>query len=105
MSGGMNFAEMHERLGELISDGGMIYANDRSHNSKNDSALRGLQIDAVTCRVTMPPPGDTPSIRAMQADWDETARLMSAAYDRYHTHRNARLYRVECRAIVERESL
>lgn len=98
----MNLAEMHERLGELISGGGIIYANDRSHKAKDASALRGLQIAAVARRATMPAPDDTPSIRAMQADWDETARLMGAAYDRYRTHCNARLYRVECRAIVGR---
>lgn len=45
----------------------------------------------------------TPQIHALQADWDETGRLMDAARDRFLTHGNRRLYRIETRAIIERE--
>lgn len=50
------------------------------------------------------PLADTSRIRALQAQWDEDGRMLSAARERYRVHGNARLYRMECRQILERDS-
>lgn len=50
------------------------------------------------------PLADTPRLREMQEQWDEDGRMLGAARERYRRHGNARLYRMECRLVLERDS-
>lgn len=100
----MSLADMHEMLGRFSADGsGAVYANDKAWNANAPSNLRGLAIDDVV-RPCRPMPTDTGDLHAIQAEWDETSRLMDAALVKFRKHGNARLYRIECRAIIEREA-
>lgn len=102
-SQGMSLADIHERLGRFAADAsGFVYSNDKAWDSRQPSNLRGLEIDALV-RPARPAPTDTGDLRALQADWDETDRLMDAARARLRKHGNTRIYRMECRQIIARE--
>lgn len=100
-----SLADLHFELGQRLGACGGISVNGHRYTNADlaESPLAGLQIDAA---VRMPRPvemPDTPSIRKWQAEWDETGRLMSEAYDAYHVHRDPARYRADCSAIIARE--
>lgn len=102
----LSIAELHERLGRALATGHgsqKVRAGDHSYNMEAPSPLRGLQIDDHIRRINAPPLPDTADIRALQADWDETGKLLDEATDRYRKHRRPEVYREECRQIIERE--
>lgn len=97
-------ADMHERLGHLIADGsGRIEGMDGHTWNAGQTHLRGLQIDDYIRKVDVPVLPSTPSLRALQAAWDEDTRLLGEAMERYQQHRDVTRYRRECKAIIERD--
>jgi hypothetical protein len=60
-------------------------------------------IDDAALFTRVPPLHDSASVRALQADWDETGRVLDAARARFDAHKDARIYRMECRRIINRE--
>jgi len=101
--GERTLADLHEALGRAVATGPTIYANEHRYHASAPSALRGLAIDARVREYRAEPLPNTESILALQADWDETSRLIGEATDRYRKHRNVRLFRMETRQIIERE--
>ncbi len=99
----MSLADMHERLGRFAADASGYVHGNKMWDSRLPSTLRNLEIEAVV-RNPRPAPTDTGDLRALQADWDETDRLMDAARAKLRKHGNTRLYRIECQQIIARES-
>jgi hypothetical protein len=98
-----SLADLHERLGNFVKTGNEIVAGGHKWDGREPSNLRGLEIETAV-RPSHFKADDTPEIRALQADWDETGRLMDAARERFYKHRSPRLYRMECRQIIAREA-
>lgn len=108
-----SLADLHERIGRGVADSsGKVRVLERTLDVR-EQPLRGLQIDAAVrshSRVQ-----DVPINTAIDADWQETERLLSAAYKRLQgTLRGCRTsqaidrakaaYRAETRQIIQRDA-
>ena len=101
-----SIAELHYQLGKALDRCGLPLAIDpnRPRHNPNVRMLGGLQIDAVV-RPVSPPPTDVDPVNCarIEAEWQETDRLIEAARVKHGMGSPA--FRTAWRAIIDRPSL
>lgn len=94
-----SLANLHERLGKLLAGGRpTFHAGDHDY-SVRDTYFRDMQIESYVRPIHVPT--DTGDLRQLQAEWDETERLMGEAQDLFRQHRDRARFRRETAEIMK----
>lgn len=90
-----SIADLHEQLGRSIANGRpTFHAGDHSFNV-TDEHFRDLTVDASVRRIIPHALPDTPEVRALRLDWEQTEAAAQEAWERFKVHHNPKRYRAE----------